>query len=351
MRKRIALISLALVLGAGAVYYFSASEELTNNAYVQGEVTALAPKVAGYVVEVLVADNAKVRKGDLLFRIDDKDYRIKVARAKAEAQAAAATVANQKAQIKLQEKTIIQAEANLLAAAALFKQKDQDFNRRKRLLPAKAITAQEFEEAERERTQAEAARLAAEAELAVQTVKMEVLAAAVAAAEAVFSQAQESLKLAQLDLENAEVRAPISGVVGDRKVQVGRYLNPGVTVLRVIPLDTLWVVANFKETQMANLKVGQTAMIEVDGYEGTPLTGRVDSFSPGSGATFSLLAPDNATGNFVRVVQRVPVKITLLTNPLQDRLVPGLSLKVRVKVRGKASDLADQTGLKLAKRP
>ena len=174
-----------------------------------------------------------------------------------------------------------------------------------------------------------------------QKVKLEVLVAQHDVARASLDEARQNYQLTRLDLEDTVVRAPVDGVVGNRKVQVGRYLNAGTNILSIVPLDKVWVVANFKETQLADLKVGQVVSISVDGYSGQKLSGRIDSLAPGSGAAFSLMPPDNATGNFVRVVQRVPVKITLTDHNLSDRLVPGLSLRVQVALGSEGGQIAN----------
>ena len=166
-----------------------------------------------------------------------------------------------------------------------------------------------------------------------QRQRIDVLATQRAVATAAVAQAQATRDLARIDLENTVVRAPISGVIGNRQVRLGRLVVPGAALLDIVPVADLFVVANFKETQVKQIKPGQAVRVRVDGYADLPLDGVVDSFAPGSGSAFSLIPSDNATGNFVRVVQRVPVKIRLKRNPLLGRLVPGLSARVEV-VRG-----------------
>ena len=334
-RKKIVLRAMALGLSIlviwGVTSWALAFRLLnTDNAYIQTDVTSIAPKVAGYIMEVPVDDNVPVKTGDLLFAIDARDYLARVEQAGANVQVAASAIANVDAAILLQQSVIAQAEAQVAVAAAVQKHAVQEHERRNRLRREKAISEQQFEDVLRDRARADATLSGAQAHLAVQIKQLDVLAAQLASARAGLAQAQANLALAQLDLEHCRVYAPVDGVIGNRKLRLGRYVTPGTALLDLVPLQNVWIVANFKETQLEHLRVGQGVQIIADGYSQTPLTGVVDSLAPGSGSAFSLLPPDNATGNFVRVVQRVPVKIVLNDNPLRGRLVPGLSVRVTV---------------------
>jgi Multidrug resistance efflux pump len=302
----------------------------TDNAFVQTDITSIAPKVAGYITELPVNDNSPVKAGDLLFVIDPRDYMAKAEQAAANVRAAESTVANGEAGILLQHSVIGQAEAQLAIAEAVQKRATQELARQSSLRREKATTEQNFEDSIRDKAQADAALSGAKASLEVQIKQLDVLAAQLSSARAGLDQAKASLSLARLDLEHCRVSAPVDGVIGNRKARVGRYVTPGTTLLDLVPLEDVWIVANFKETQLESLSKGQRVTIIADGYPQTPLTGTVESFAPGSGAAFSLIPPDNATGNFIRVVQRVPVKITLDDNPLKGVLVPGLSVQVTV---------------------
>lgn len=336
-KKKIITSILAAVVIIGLVALvmrgFSSKTEYTDNAYVQGDITAISAKVTGYVTEVSVEDNEAVKAGDVLFRIDDRDYQARLKQAQANVSANEAAMANAAASIKLQNATINQALAHLTSAEAVCKQAESEHTRQVNLYKSKVTTNQKLEAVISSKEQAQAAVASANANLEVQRVRLEVLAAQHEGAQASLAQAQAAYELAWLDLEHTVVKAPVDGIIGNRKVVLGRYVTPGASQLSIVPVNKVWVVANFKETQLAGLKSGQTVRISVDGYSNIVLKGMVDSQAPGSGAVFSLIPPDNATGNFIRTVQRVPVKIALTDNPLNDRLIPGLSVRVTVLIK------------------
>jgi membrane fusion protein (multidrug efflux system) len=323
----------SITAAVGWAWARSSSASYTDNAYIRGDVTSLAPKVGGYVISVAVADNQAVRAGDVLFRIDDRDYRAKLAQAAANVAAARARLVNTDAETQLQRAVIRQAEAQKLAAAAELKLAILASDRHRELIRSRTVSQAQVDESDAARSRAEAGLSAAGATVEAQEERITVLQAQREAAVAALAQAQAAYDLAQIDLDSTQVRAPLAGVVGNRQVRLGRFLTPGVSVLDIVPLD-VWVVANFKETQLANIRIGQPARITVDGYPDEVLDGVVDSFAPGSGSAFSLLPADNATGNFVRVVQRVPVKIRFAGHPLPGRLVPGLSARVDIGRHG-----------------
>ncbi|WEX74686.1 HlyD family secretion protein [Sinorhizobium numidicum] len=305
----------------------------TDNAYVRGDVTSLAPKVAGYVTAVEVQDNQAVRAGDVLFRIDDRDYRARLAQAVANVEAAQARLTNVDAETELQHALIRQAEAQRRSAVAEVNLATKAASRHRELIRSNTISQAIVDESDAARSRAEAGVAAAAATLEAQQQRIAVLAAQRAAAVAAVAQAEAARDLAQIDLENTVVRAPVDGVIGNRQVRIGRFVAPGASLLDIVPVNNVWVVANFKETQLEHIRPGQRVRISIDGYPNGALEGVVDSSSPGSGSAFSLLPADNATGNFVRVVQRVPVKIRFANNPLAGRLVPGLSARVEVDLR------------------
>ena len=334
-KKKIVLLATALGLSILVIWEITSwalafRSVNTDNAYIQTDITSIAPKVAGYITEVPVSDNTTVKAGDLLFAIDARDYMAKTEQANANVRVAESAVANVEAATLLQHSVIAQAEAQVAVATAVQKRAGQEYMRQSRLRREKATTEQNFEDALRDRSQADATLLGTQAHLEVQTKQLDVLAAQLSSAHAGLAQAKANLSLAQLDLEHCRVHAPVDGVIGNRKVRVGRYVTPGTAILDLVPLQNVWIVANFKETQLEHLRAGQRVQVIADGYSQTPLTGVVDSLAPGSGSAFSLIPPDNATGNFVRVVQRVPVKITFTDNPLKGLLVPGLSVRVTV---------------------
>ncbi len=317
----------AVAIGAGG-WTFARSRDAasTDNAYIRGDVTSLAPKISGYVTQVAVNDNQSVAAGDVLFRIDDRDYRARFAQATANVAAADAHLTNVDAEALLQGSLIRQAEAQRKAAIA-----DVDFatkasTRQRSLIRSNVVSQSRVDESDSALARAEANLAAATATVEAQQQRTAVLAAQREAAIAAVAQAKAARDLTEIDLDSA----PIAGVVGNRQVRVGRLVAPGVSLLDIVPVHDVWVVANFKETQLEHIRPGQRARITIDGYPEETLAGVVDSFAPGSGSAFSLLPTDNATGNFVRVVQRVPIKIRFVGDPLPGRLVPGLSARVQI---------------------
>ncbi|GEO15873.1 HlyD family secretion protein [Microvirga aerophila] len=332
-KKRIGLLlclGAVVVPAAGWAWARSGDETSTDNAYIRGDVTSLAPKVAGYVTEVEIEDNQTVRAGDVLFRIDDRDYRARLAQAVANIEAAQARLTNVDAETELQHALIRQAEAQKQSAVAELNRATKASGRHRQLIRSNAVSQAQIDESDAARLQAEAGLSAAAATVEAQQRRIAVLATQREAAVAAVAQAQAARDLAQIDLDNTVVHAPVGGVIGNRQVRVGRLVAPGGALLDIVPVADVWIVANFKETQLEHIRPGQHARITVDGYPNEALEGVVDSFAPGSGSAFSLLPADNATGNFVRVVQRVPVKIRFANNPLPGRLVPGLSARVEI---------------------
>jgi membrane fusion protein (multidrug efflux system) len=332
------LIGLLLCLGAVAILaagwvVHSRGEASTDNAYIRGDVTSLAPKIAGYVMAVEVEDNQAVRAGDVLFRIDDQDYRARVAQAVANVEAAKARLTNVDADTQLQHALIQQAEAQRRSTVAELNLATRASDRRRELIRSSAVSQAQVDESDAARSRAEAGLSAASATVDAQQRRIAVLAAQREAAVAAVAQAQAARELAQIDLDNTVVRAPVDGVIGNRQVRVGRFVTPAAALLDIVPVNDVWVVANFKESQIEPIRPGQRARIRIDGYPNQTVEGVVDSFAPGSGSAFSLLPTDNATGNFVRFVQRVPVKIRFASNPLPGRIVPGLSARVEIDLR------------------
>ncbi|MDE3740031.1 HlyD family secretion protein [Pseudomonas resinovorans] len=323
-------VGAVVVVAAGWAMARSSGATSTDNAYVRGDVTSLAAKVAGYVTAVEVADNQTVQAGDVLFRIDDRDYRARLARATANVIAAQARLTNVDAEAQLQRALIRQAEAQKRSAVAEMNLAIKTHDRSRKLIRSNAVSQALVDESDAARSRAEATVSAASATVEAEQQRIVVLVAQREAAVAAVSQALAARDLAQIDLESTVVRAPIDGVIGNRQVRIGRFVTPGVSLLDIVPVNDVWVVANFKETQLEHIRPGQSVRITIDGYPSGVLEGVVDSFAPGSGSAFSLLPADNATGNFVRVVQRVPVKIRFADNPLPGRIVPGLSARVEV---------------------
>ena len=340
-QKKSKTIGLLLCIGAVAVVaggwaYARSNEAFTDNAYIRGDVTSLAPKVAGYVTAVEVQDNQAVRAGDVLFRIDDRDYRARLAQAEANVEAAQARLVNVDAETQLQHALIRQAEAQRLSSEAEMTLARKASDRRRELIRTSAVSQAQVDESDAALSRTQAGVSAASATVEAQQQRLVVLASQREAAIAAVAQAQAARDLAQIDFDNTVVHAPIDGVVGNRQVRIGRLVAPGASLLDIVPVSDVWIVANFKETQIEHIRPGQRARITVDGYPHQAIEGVVDSFAPGSGSAFTLLPTDNATGNFIRVVQRVPVKIKFARNPMSGRLVPGLSARVEID-RGSGS--------------
>ena len=309
----------------------AARYESTDDAYTFGDLTPLSAKVSGYVETVGVNDFQSVHKGDLIVQIEPSDYLAALEQAEAGLAAAQAVLANLGNQKDIQRALIRQAEATIQSTTADLERYSLEGKRQRELVTKFAGTQQLLEQADdnEKRTTAQLQLNGAQLDqqkalLASLDVQEKQLAAQVKGAEA-------QVQLARNNLDYTKIVAPADGLVGQRQVRVGQFVNVGTQVIAVVPLPNIWVIANFKETQMTNVRVGNPARVAVDAFPDLALTGRVDSWAPGTGSTFALLPPDNATGNFTKVVQRVPVKIVLDPNPSLGALVrPGMSVEATV---------------------
>jgi membrane fusion protein (multidrug efflux system) len=306
----------------------SAVMQSTDDAYLQADLTPLAAQVPGYVTQLPVHDFQTVKAGDLLVQIDDRNYRAQVAQAQGAVIGAEAAIATLDQQKVLQGALIKQAEAMIQASEADVTRYHLETVRQKNLLATRiAGTQQIVEQAVDNERRAEATLALNHAQLDQQRQQLNVLNAQEIQARATLEVQRAARDLAQINLGYTHIAAPVDGMVGLRQVQIGQYLNVGTQVISVVPLPHVWVIANYKETQMTRVRLGQKASVTVDTFPGVVLHGHVDSWSPASGAAFSLLPPDNATGNFTKVVQRIPVKIVLDPDPnLDDLLRPGMSV-------------------------
>jgi membrane fusion protein (multidrug efflux system) len=327
-------------LGAsGGWYWWNVLRFLqsTDDAYVQSDVSLISPKVEGYIKKVRVADNQEVAEGAVLFVIDDRDFKAKVAQAEAAVATEEAIIATYESRLKLQQSMIEQAAATVNSAEADLARDQQDYKRYSALLSTDFASRQRFEQAEADARKGEAAAAKSRAGFAAEQNQLAVLRSQQREEQAKLQQTRANLQLAQNDLDDTVIRAPISGVAGNRAGQVGQYVKAGTQLLSLVPLPRVYVTANFKETQLTHMRPGQLAEVSVDAYPDLILEGRIESFAPASGAQFSLLPPDNATGNFTKIVQRVPVRIALPTSgPLAELLRPGLSVTVTIDTRGAA---------------
>ncbi len=343
---------LLLLAGAGLGYQYNAvwaHQESTDNAYVRADITPVAAKVEGYVAKLAVSDNERVKAGQVLMVIEAADYQARVAKAEADlanARAAVETaIAGRRsagAELGAQSGVIGQASANVAAAQATAARAAADEARFSELAQRGWTTRARLDQARAEAQASRAAVVAARAAVAAQQGQAGALAAGtsradagVAAARAQVQAAEAALRTAKLDLQRTVVRAPVDGVVGNRAVREGQLVRAGQQLLAVVPMQESYVVANFKETQLEKMKVGQPVELHVDAYPGLPIHGRVESLAPASGAQFALIPTDSATGNFTKIVQRVPVKIAVERNGLAAQLLrPGLSVEATVDTRG-----------------
>jgi membrane fusion protein (multidrug efflux system) len=342
MKKPILLAVLVALLAGGGWSAKRWAEdwrwiETTDDAYLDGDITAIVPKVPGHVVELLAMDNRPVVKGDVLLRIDDRDFRARLDEAQAQVAGRMAQLMQIEEKVAVQDSVITQMGASISAARADMVRTQADFERSRRLVRDDYVSRQRFDVTAADAAKAQAGVAGSGAGLQAARRQLSVLASERAMVQAQMEQAKAQMILASNDLEATAIRAPTDGIIGNRAVRDGQYVRPGQVLMAVVPLDRLWIDANFKETQLHRIKPGQTVTIEIDAFPGRPILGTVDSFAPASGAKFSLLPPENATGNFTKIVQRVPVRIRLAADhPLSGQLRPGLSVTAKVDTREKA---------------
>lgn len=326
----------AAILAAGAIgggYYWSSQRyiESTDNAYVKADSTTVAPKVPGYVKLLAVEDNQPVRAGALLAEIDNRDYVAAVEHARAEVAVRTAALANARAKEAAHGAVIAQAGARVAAARAAAQLAQADQARQQKMTAIGFVSAQQSEQSEADFKIKSADLGREQAGLANAKEQSAVLAADTAVARSQLDQARAALQRAELELSYTRIVAPVDGVIAARTARVGQYVQPGTQLMAVVPTQAVYVVANFKETQLGRVRGGEPVTLRVDAFPDAELHGTVDSLAPASGLEFSLLPPDNATGNFTKIVQRVPVKIRLAPdNPLAGRLRPGMSVEATV---------------------
>ena len=306
----------------------------TDDAYVKADMSTIAAKVSGYVVGVPIVENASVAKGQVLATIDDGDYKNAVDAARARIETQDATVARIGKQIGAQNAAIDQAKAMLQSAKADAVRAAAEFERSDSLMRSSFGTQQRLEQARADRDRTVAAVANASAAVTAAQASMDVLLAQKVEAQKVRGELQTTLAKADRDLSFTTIRAPFDGVVGNKAVQPGQYLQPGTRLLSLVPLESAYVEANFKETQIDRLKPGQKVEIKPDAYGERSVQGTVESIAPASGAEFSLLPPENATGNFTKIVQRLPVRITVPAEVAREGILrPGMSVEVNVRTR------------------
>jgi membrane fusion protein (multidrug efflux system) len=344
--KRAALV-LALAAGvAGATDfgygYLTTGRylESTDDAYVKADSTIVSPKVSGYLAEVLVGDNQPVKAGQLLARIDDRDFRTALDQAHADVAGAEAAVRNLDAQIALQQPVIAQETADVAAAEANLQFAREEQARYDGLMKSGSGTIQRAQQTDAALREKIAQLQHGKSGLLAAEKKVDVLTTDRAKAVAQLDRARAVEQQATLNLSYTQISAPVEGTIGARSLRVGQFVQAGTQLMAVVPLDAVYVVANFKETQLTHVRDGQPVEIRIDSFHGTRLRGHVDSLSPASGLEFALLPPDNATGNFTKIVQRVPVKIVLDDHRLTGLLRPGMSAEPVIDT--KATALAER---------
>jgi membrane fusion protein (multidrug efflux system) len=314
--------------------------ESTDDAYVKADSTIISPKVSGYIAQVLVGDNQPVKAGQLLARIDDRDFKAALDQAHADVAASEATVRNLDAQLALQQPIIEQGTADVAAAEANLKFAGEEQARYDGLMKSGSGTIQRAQQTDAALRASSAQLQHSKSGLLAAERKVDVLTTERAKAVAQLDRARAVEAQAALNLSYTQIQAPVDGTVGARSLRVGQYVQAGTQLMAVVPLNAVYVVANFKETQLTSVRNGQPVEIRIDSFHDTSLKGHVDSLSPASGLEFALLPPDNATGNFTKIVQRVPVKIVLDDHSLQGLLRPGMSAEPTINT--KATVLAER---------
>jgi membrane fusion protein, multidrug efflux system len=310
----------------------------TDDAYVKADNTTIAPKVSGYLKEVLVQDNERVKAGQVLARIDDRDFRVALDQARADVAAANATIASKEAQLDVQQAVIKAARATLDVDQAAVTFAAQENKRYADLAASGSGSVQNAQQAQSRIASTQASLERDTANLASALKQVDLLKAEIVQAKAAAARAEAVQHQAELNLGYTSVVSPIDGVVGNRTLRVGQFVQAGTQLMAIVPVDGAYVVANFKETQLTNVHAGQAVDIEVDMFPGQTVRGRVDSIAPASGQEFALLPPDNATGNFTKVVQRIPVKIALDAESAPSiALRPGMSVIPTIATRSPAT--------------
>jgi len=353
-RRRIPVIVVGVLALALAVwglnrYLYSRHHVSTDNAQIDGHITLIAPRIAAFVTRILVDDNQHVQAGDTLVVLDDRDLKVRLQQAEADLHEAEAAVGSRgragqtQAELQATRAEAASAQASVSAAEADYHKAAADVERYRKLAAQKIVSAQQFDAAEAAAAQAAAKLEAARRQAAAAGSQVSASGAAVRSADARLAAAQAAVSNAGLQLSYAYITAPVAGIVAKRNAEIGALVQVGQTLMSIVPDENVWVTANLKETQLTHVRVGDRAEFTVDAYPGRSFEGRVESLSPATGARFALLPPDNATGNFTKVVQRVPVRIAVDQLPGSPvPLRPGMSVDVRIET-GKNNSSAGAT--------
>jgi membrane fusion protein (multidrug efflux system) len=305
--------------------------ESTDNAYIRSEITPISAKVQGYVAAVHVSDNQRVKQGALLLSVEPAEFQARIEQARANLATSLTELEILASRRVLQASVIAEAEAEQAFAEAEMERSEKALERSESLIERGITTRDRHDDAVADARKARAAVQIAAAGIVTAREEHPIIDAQQRQLEATIREREVDLAVAEMRLKHTEIRAPVGGVIGNRSVRTGQFIRPGAQLMALVPLERVWVVANFKETQLTKMAPGQLVEIEIDTFSGQILHGRVESFSPASGAEFSLLPPENASGNFNKIVQRIPVKITLEQgNPLAGQLRPGMSVVATV---------------------
>lgn len=344
VRRGLVLAGLLVLIAAAIWYYrnetYGQYQQSTDNAYVAADSVVVAPKVAGYVDRVLVTENQPVREGDALAQLDIRDYRAQSNQVTAQIAATLAGADTVRAQQREQDAAIDQARAQLAAATAQAALAGEQVARYRPLAATGAEPREKLDQLQAQAREAQAQVAAARAGLLAAQRRLGTLGEQIQQADSQANAARAQLEAARLNLSATTLRASITGRVGDLTVRAGQYVQPGQRLMSVVPTDRIYVTANFKETQLGLIRRGQPVALEIDALPDLELEGRVESIAPGTGAEFSILPPQNATGNFTKIVQRIPVRISIQATPEVRRLlVPGMSVVATVDTRGAKGEL------------
>jgi membrane fusion protein (multidrug efflux system) len=328
----ILLIVIPLVTGIGYWLVDRQHYESTDDAYLHSNIVLISPRVQGYVTLIAINDNQAVKQNEVLVAIDDRDYQARVIQAEANVSAEIAHIERLRAMKTSQRARVETAGANIAAVQARREQTQKDLQRFQNLIDRGSAARQSLDKVQSESKQAAAELKGSQASASAEHNQLATLDIEITETEAKLENAKAFVSLAKIDLEHTQVKAPVDGIIGNRGVQLGQLVRPGMALASLVQNSKIWVEANFKETQLEHMRLGQTVTLKVDAYPDLELTGKVDSFSPASGSEFSILPEENATGNFTKIVRRVPVKIVLDAAEDVQLLRPGLSVEVKVKV-------------------
>jgi len=331
--KKIVILFIIIVISFSFLFFYmknSRNTIETDNVYTKADIVPIAAKVSGYVDKVFVKDNQQVKKGDILFRIVDEDYKVRLELEKASVDIEKAKIQILEEEISMQKSMIKQAEANLQSVLSTQELDNLNFKRAEKLYKTNSASKLKFDEYENKKNKSYFNVIANKNKIEAEKKRLNVLVANKDMTIFQMKQAQAKADLAKINLKDTTIVAPFDGVVANKQVQVGKYVKATANMLSLVDLKNIWLIANFKETQISDLELNQEVAITIDGFKDVTFLGKIDSFSPGAGASFSMLPPNNATGSFVRVVQRVPVKIVFLNINGTQKLLPGLSAEVSI---------------------